>query len=92
MKKILMIKTATVLLITLLSLLPMAACENIGEIQVGCISGIIPGSNTRIFLQCTTRDEYAVGGNMYGGVAYDNILWTPVEDCNECLTLDYDNL
>lgn len=74
-------------------LLLFSACsENAGVESFGCLSGLYPGSNNRVFIGCITRQEYAVSGNTFLGITYDNVIWTPVAGCNECATLDYENM
>ena len=75
----------------LIVLFPLAACDEGGD-EVGCLSGVIQGTNDRIFLECIFRSQYASGYGAPGTIPYDNILWTPVENCERCLTLDYSQL
>jgi hypothetical protein len=64
-----------------------SGCEDSEEL--GCLSGIIQGTNNRIFLECITRSQYASGYGAPGTIPYDNIIWTPIDQCDQCLTLDY---
>ena len=74
-------------------LILLSSCEDIiVDEQVGCLSGIYPGTNTRQYILCITKSEFASSGNTFFGITYDNIIWTEVDDCDECATLDYDNL
>ncbi|MEM1137209.1 MAG: hypothetical protein AAGI07_15330 [Bacteroidota bacterium] len=69
------------------------ACEDlVVEEQLGCLSGIFPGTNTRQYIFCITRTEYATSGNTFNGITYDNVIWTEIDNCDECLTLDYSSL
>jgi len=72
--------------------LAFEACDGLGEVRVGCVSGILPGTNNRVFILCLSADEYARSGNTFGGFSYDNIIWTEVDDCSVCPSLDYQNL
>jgi|GEM_PF-4639905 len=80
-------------LIIFFSIIFSTACEDlVVDESVGCLSGIIPGSNNRILIFCITRTEFATVGNTFNGITYDNVIWTEVDDCNECQTLDYSKL
>ena len=75
-------------------LLFTCGCEDlVVEEAIGCLSGIFPSTNNRVYIFCITRTEYAnLNGNTFNGVTYDNVIWTEVDDCNECLSLDYSQL
>ena len=60
--------------------------------SVGCLSGIIPGTNNRVVINCLTQLEYANGDDLFYSQNYDNIIFTPVDDCDDCLTIDLDDL
>ena len=68
------------------------SCEGFGEPRVGCVSGVLPGTNNRVYILCISSDEYARSGNTFGSFSYDNIIWTEVDDCTVCPSLDYDDL
>ncbi|MBT33323.1 MAG: hypothetical protein CMO01_26980 [Thalassobius sp.] len=77
----------------ILFLLISYSCEDlIADPQMGCLSGIYPGTNTRQWIDCLTKSEYAASGNTFYGVTYDNIIWTEVNECQDCGSIDYDNL
>jgi hypothetical protein len=70
-----------------------SSCEGlVVEEKIGCLSGIFPGTNNRNYIFCITRAEYASSGNTFNGITYDNVIWTEIDNCNECLSLDYNNL
>lgn len=70
----------------------MQSCDDGPNFQVGCLSGIARGTNTRFFLECMTRNDFAAGAFLPGTSLYDNLVWTPVDNCRDCGTLDYENL
>ena len=80
-------------LLIFFSFFSTTACEDLAiDEDVGCLSGIFPGTNNRTYLFCITRAEFATTGNTFNGNTYDNVIWTEVNDCDECITLDYSQL
>ncbi|MBX2843135.1 MAG: hypothetical protein KTR26_15305 [Flammeovirgaceae bacterium] len=87
-----MLHKRILLFFALLSLILSGCGENSGMESFGCLSGLYQGSNTRVFIGCISKQEYAISGNTFYGITYDNVIWTSVAGCNECATLDYDKL
>lgn len=57
--------------------------------QMGCASGILIGTSTRVNFRCCTKAEFDAGSNTsIGGTAawtnYSDHQWTSVSDCGEC--------
>lgn len=65
---------------TLVFLMITSCSEDDNGPQKGCVTAVINGTNTRTYIACKTRDEYA--DMDFKG--FTNPQWEPVSDCSEC--------
>ncbi|MDW7694613.1 hypothetical protein R9C00_07660 [Flammeovirgaceae bacterium SG7u.111] len=88
-------KFVSIILLTLSMMygLSLSSCNSSGSYGLGCVSGIVQGTNVRVYIACMTRTEYLQSDNVFFGRQYDNLLFTEIEDtCNECSQIDYSKL
>ena len=77
----------TILLAALL--LIAVACSENETVQMGCQTGILKGTTTRVTIRCCTQEEHFAGDNVANGgtklfTYYSNVQWQPIDDCKNC--------
>lgn len=63
------------------------SCSDEEESNIGCLTGILKGTNYRVTIRCCTRQEYLAGNNVNAGgtsnwTDYTSHDWEKCSACN----------